>query len=99
MLGKSAPSAFQGTPLLYSLQKLAIDTVVVCGEVTSGCVRATAVDAATHRFHVAVVGDCCFDRFESSHWMSLFDMDPKYGDVIDVDAAVTYLNTVSKPRT
>jgi nicotinamidase-related amidase len=92
VISKTAPSAFQGTPLQFHLTALGIDTVIVCGESTSGCVRATVVDAATHRYKVGVVGEACFDRTEASHWINLFDMDQKYSDVIDVASAVDYLS-------
>jgi nicotinamidase-related amidase len=92
VINKTAPSAFQGTPLQFHLTALGIDTLIVCGESTSGCVRATVVDGATHRYKVGVVGEACFDRTEASHWINLFDMDQKYGDVIDVESAVDYLS-------
>ena len=91
MLEKTAPSAFQGTPLSFHLTYLRVDTLIVCGETTSGCVRATVVDGATLRYRVAVVADCCFDRTEASHWINLFDMDLKYADVMDADAVEEYL--------
>jgi nicotinamidase-related amidase len=92
VINKTAPSAFQGTPLDFHLTALGVDTLIVCGESTSGCVRATVVDGATHRYKVGIVGDACFDRTEASHWINLFDMDQKYGDVIDVESAVDYLS-------
>ena len=95
VIEKSAPSAFQGTPLAFHLVGMGIDTVLVCGEATSGCIRATVVDAATHRFRVGVVEECCFDRTEASHWINLFDMDQKYGDVMNVSDVVGYLETLS----
>lgn len=95
VVDKTAPSGFQGTPLEYHLTALGIDTLIVCGESTSGCVRATVVDAATHRYKVGVVGEACFDRTEASHWINLFDMDQKYADVIDVGAASEYLTSVT----
>ena len=91
VINKSAPSAFRGTPLEFHLNALGIDTLIVCGESTSGCVRASVVDAATQRYKVGVVAEACFDRTEASHWINLFDMDQKYGDVIDSAAAVEYL--------
>jgi maleamate amidohydrolase len=96
---KSAPSAFQGTPLQFHLTALGVDTLIVCGESTSGCVRATVVDAATHRYKVGVVADACFDRTEASHWINLFDMDQKYGDVIDSAAAGDYLASTGSTAT
>src|SRR5690554_4472712 len=54
VIEKAAPSGFQGTPLAFQLQALGVDTVIVCGETTSGCVRATVVDGAIHRFRMGV---------------------------------------------
>jgi hypothetical protein len=64
-----------------------------CGQegATGGCVRSTVVDGRVAGYRVGVVSDCCFDRFEASHWMSLFDMNQKYADVIDVNEAEQYL--------
>ncbi len=95
IIEKSTPSAFQGTSLEILLRSLHRDTVLVCGEATSGCVRSTVVDACTAGFAVGIVGECCFDRFESSHWMSLFDMNQKYGDLMDASEAEDYLRRVS----
>jgi nicotinamidase-related amidase len=91
VIQKTAPSGFQGTPLLFQLNYLGVDTLLVVGESTSGCVRATVVDGATYRFQMGVVEECCFDRTEASHWINLFDMDQKYADVIDLAMAKRYL--------
>jgi maleamate amidohydrolase len=91
VLRKSAPSSFWGTPLVGHLNRLGVDTIVVCGESTSGCVRATVVDGASHRFRMIVVEDCVFDRTESAHALNLFDMSQKYSDVITLDEALRYL--------
>jgi nicotinamidase-related amidase len=91
---KAAASVFSGTPLLYHLRGIGADSVIICGETTSGCVRAAAVDAVTHRYRVGVVGDCCFDRTQASHHVNLFDIHQKYGDVIDAPAAIEYFSTV-----
>lgn len=90
VLEKAAASAFAGTPLEFHLRALGIDTVVVCGETTSGCIRATVVDAATLRYRVGVVADCCFDRTQAAHAMNLFDMHQKYGDVVRCETALRY---------
>ena len=91
VIEKTAPSAFQGTPLAFHLQSLGIDTVIMCGETTSGCVRASVVDAATHRFKVGVVAECVFDRTEASHYKNLYDMHQKYADVVSLEMAKVYL--------
>jgi nicotinamidase-related amidase len=91
VIEKTAPSAFQGTPLAFHLQSLGIDTVIMCGETTSGCVRASVVDAATARFRVGVVAECVFDRTEASHYINLYDMHQKYADVVPLEVAKAYL--------
>lgn len=82
VLTKRKPSVFHGTDLHRRLTGLGIDTLVLCGGTTSGCVRATAVDAFSFGYRVVVVEDGCFDRGEASHWMSLFDLHQKYADVV-----------------
>jgi nicotinamidase-related amidase len=96
VLDKSYASAFFGTPLLTYLVGLGIDTLVIAGVSTSGCVRATAVDGVTRGFKVAVVADAVADRIVASHKVALLDMWMKYTDVIDSDAAMTYLRSVGK---
>ncbi|TVY07904.1 isochorismatase family protein [Paenibacillus cremeus] len=95
VIEKSAPSAFHGTPLLFQLVALGVDTVICAGETTSGCVRASVVDGATYRFKMGVVDECCFDRTEASHHMNLYDMHQKYADVVDLDYAVNYFNRIA----
>jgi maleamate amidohydrolase len=95
---KQRASGFYGTPLLAHLTQLGIQTVIVCGESTSGCVRASSVDAYSHGFHVVLVEECCFDRSLLSHKVNLFDLHHKYADVMHVDEVVAHLNdqTVKK---
>ncbi|MET7995198.1 MULTISPECIES: isochorismatase family protein [unclassified Amycolatopsis] len=90
VLRKIGPSCFFETPLDTILRAGGYDTLLVVGEATSGCVRSTVVDACSRGYRVGVVGDLCFDRFESSHWLSLFDLNQKYADVITADAATEY---------
>jgi nicotinamidase-related amidase len=97
VLRKTAPSAFFGTPLIALLTSLGADTVVVAGESTSGCVRATVVDAKSHRLKVIVPEPCVFDRDEASHAVNLFDIDEKYADVVSLEDAVAYLGSVARP--
>jgi len=94
VIQKTAPSAFWGTPLSFYLQYHHIDTLIVCGETTSGCVRASVVDGATHRFRMGVVGECCFDRTQASHFVNLYDMHQKYSDVISVSDAEEYFSAL-----
>lgn len=88
VLRKTSPSAFWGTPLAGHLNALKIDTVIVAGESTSGCVRATVVDARTYRYNVIVAEECVFDRHQASHAINLFDMHQKYADVLFLDEVV-----------
>jgi nicotinamidase-related amidase len=95
LLTKAAPSAFWGTPLAAYLNQMRIDTVIVVGESTSGCVRATVVDGCSYRYRMLVVEDCVFDRHQAAHAINLFDMDQKYADVISLDEAVGYLRSLT----
>lgn len=81
VLVKTKPSAFFGTPLAAQLTYLSVDTAVVTGMVTSGCVRATVVDAFSHNLRVIVPVEAVADRSAVSHQVNLFDMDMKYADV------------------
>jgi nicotinamidase-related amidase len=91
VLKKTGPSAFFGTPLAAHLIGQGVDTIIVCGESVSGCVRATVVDGRSHRFNVIVVEDCVYDRHEASRAINLFDMDQKYADVISLAEVTTWL--------
>ena len=91
LVHKRRASAFFGTPLQAVLTEYGIDTVILCGNSTSGCVRATAVDAFNAGFRVAVVEDCTFDRNWLSHKVNLFDLDTKYADVVFVEEAIEHL--------
>lgn len=81
LVDKPAPSAFFATDVAERLAALEVDGVVVCGGVTSGCVRATAVDAFSHGLRTTVVADATFDRLVVSHQVALFDLALKYADV------------------
>jgi nicotinamidase-related amidase len=96
VLRKSAPSAFWGTPLMAELNRLDVDTLIVAGESTSGCVRASVVDAASYRFKVQVVEECVFDRHEAPHAINLFDMHQKYADVIPLEDALEYIESTTR---
>lgn len=93
VIAKKGASAYFGTHLASLLTSLGRDTVIVCGATTSGCVRATAVDAVQHGFGVMVVSDCVGDRAEGPHQANLFDINAKYGDVVELDAALKYLQS------
>lgn len=79
---KRRASAFFDTELADVLRERSIDTLLICGQTTSGCVRASAVDAYSHGFHTVVVEDAVFDRSELSHQVNLFDLHHKYADVM-----------------
>jgi maleamate amidohydrolase len=79
---KRRASVFFETDLAAHLTRLGVDTLVLCGETTSGCVRATAVDAYSHGLHAVVVEEAVFDRSPLSHKVSLFDLHHKYADVM-----------------
>ncbi|MFD3578603.1 isochorismatase family protein [Streptomyces sp. NPDC058644] len=98
MVVKKGASAFFGTSLAALLTGLGCDTVLVCGATTSGCVRATAVDAVQSGFSVLVPRACVGDRAAGPHEASLFDIQAKYGDVIDLKEAVDYLGTLAHAR-
>jgi maleamate amidohydrolase len=85
ILAKTKASAFFQTPLTAHLIKQGTDTVVICGVSTSGCVRASAVDAFSHGFTTFVVDDCCFDRSHFLHCANLFDLQAKYASVVSLD--------------
>jgi maleamate amidohydrolase len=91
VIQKRGPSGFFGTPLVSYLNELDIDTVIVTGTTTSGCVRASVVDAASYNYYVGIVEECCFDRFDISHRVSLMDMHAKYGQVLSLARAQEYL--------
>jgi maleamate amidohydrolase len=84
VLYKSKASAFFHTPLTAHLIRERIDSLVVCGVSTSGCVRASVVDAHSNGFTTFVVDDCCFDRSWFAHCANLFDMHAKYADVVSL---------------
>lgn len=91
VLVKQYASAFFGTSLASTLRALGVDTVVVVGVSTSGCVRASAVDALQHGFVPVVVRDAVGDRDVSPHEASLYDLQAKYAEVVDEKTALVYL--------
>lgn len=93
VLSKAKASAFFGTPLLTYLTQQGVDTLIVCGTTTSGCVRATVVDAASYGFRVLVPEDACFDRSPFAHAANLFDIQLKYGSVVDTGRAIELMGS------
>ena len=88
---KQKPSAFFGTPLMSMLNEVHADTVLVTGTTTSGCVRASVIDAFSYNYNVAVVEECTFDRGQASHKINLFDMHMKYADVVSLEETLDYV--------
>jgi len=88
---KQYASAFFGTSLAPTLHAAGVDTVVLAGVSTSGCVRATAMDALNSGFHPQVVRQACADRTPALHDNNLADLDAKYADVIDLSEALDHL--------
>lgn len=95
VIDKNYASAFYGTPLISILVSLGVDSIIIVGGTTSGCVRATAIDAAMRGFKVVVIEDCVFDRFEFSHKASLFDLWAKYADVISLEEVLEMLKNLT----
>ena len=91
VVSKQYPSAFFGTSLASTLHTMSIDTLIITGVTTSGCIRATCVDAMCHGFVPIVVAEACGDRHEAPHEANLFDMNAKYGDVVSEAETVAYL--------
>ncbi len=90
---KERASAFFGTPLIAHLIQRDIRSLIVCGETTSGCVRATVVDAYSYGFHTVIVEECCFDRSLLSHKINLFDLHHKYADVMHLEEVKRHLES------
>jgi maleamate amidohydrolase len=88
---KNAPSMFFQTPLISFLVKQNVDTVIVTGCTTSGCVRATVVDAFSYGFRVLVAGECCGDAEEGPHGDALRDVGRRYADVLTTREIESYL--------
>jgi maleamate amidohydrolase len=91
IVSKKHGSAFFGTALASQLQLMNVDTLLICGCVTSGCVRATAVDASQSGFRPAVIREAVADRSPLAHEANLIDIEQRYGDVISLQRALDYL--------
>jgi nicotinamidase-related amidase len=94
VINKAMASAFHETRLGSLLTLHRIDTIIVTGGSTSGCVRATVVDGVSRGFHVIVPEDCVADRHESPHFASLYDMHLKYADVLPVTEVMAHLEAL-----
>ena len=91
LVTKQYPSAFFGTALEATLRWLKVDTILLAGVTTSGCVRATCVDAVSHGFVTVVVSDAVGDRAQGPHEANLFDMSAKYADLATTEEAAAWL--------
>ena len=98
LIEKQRASVFFQTGLIYMLLHKKIDSLLLVGNSTSGCIRATAIDALGYGFRPAVIEECVFDRIQMSHNASLFDLQFKYCDVPSVDEACDYLDGIARSR-
>lgn len=98
IIRKTQPSAFFGTGLVSWLQGRGADTLLVAGCTTSGCVRATVVDAMSYNYRTIVVRDCVGDRSSEAHAANLFDMQQKYADSIDCADVIAALDRRRAPN-
>lgn len=92
VITKQRASIFQGTPLVSHLNYLGVKSLIVCGESTSGCVRASCVDGYSNGFHVSIVEECTYDRSALIHKVNLFDLHHKYCDVMHLEEVVSHLD-------
>jgi maleamate amidohydrolase len=95
---KQYPSAFFGTSLAATLHWLKVDTLLLTGVTTSGCVRATCIDAISHGFVTLVVEDAVGDRADGPHRANLYDMSAKYADLLSTDDALAYLADAAQKK-
>ena len=95
---KERASGFFGTPLIAHLRKIGADSLIILGESTSGCVRASTVDAYSYGFHTVVVEECTYDRSMLSHKVNLFDLHHKYADVMHLDEVIEHLADLERSR-
>ena len=86
---KTGPSAFFGTSLSAWLNAKSVDSLLVTGATTSGCIRASVIDAISYNYRTTVVTDCCGDRALEPHKANLFDMGQKYADLLTAEEAIT----------
>lgn len=98
LITKQIASGFFGTGLAQDMTMLGVDTVIIAGVSTSGCVRATAVDACQHDLIPIVVREACGDRSLEAHTQALIDLDAKYADVTSMSMVVDELHRLKAPR-
>jgi maleamate amidohydrolase len=97
LISKQKPSCFFGTTFMSQLNFLDVDTLILVGCTSSGCLRATTVDAYSFNFKVVIPEECAFDRFQASHAVNLFDLNCKYADVIPQAEVADYLRGLPQP--
>ena len=91
---KQKPSGFFGTNMSSYLTLLGCDSLLVTGTTTSGCVRATVLDAFSLNYRIALAEEGCFDRSQASHAINLCDMNAKYADVVKTSEILAYLENL-----
>ncbi len=96
IITKQYPSCFFGTSLSSTLKALDIDTIVLIGCSTSGCVRATAVDGIQYGYRVVVPRECSGDRHDGPHDAALFDINAKYGDVVPKSNVISWFSSLAR---
>ena len=82
--------------MIAHLRRLGVESLIICGESTSGCVRASTVDAYSYGFHSVVVEECTYDRSMVNHKVNLFDLHHKYADVMHADEVVAHLESLTR---
>jgi nicotinamidase-related amidase len=92
---KKGASAFFGTNLPAILVSQGVDSVILCGATTSGCIRATAIDLLQYGYPTLVPRECVADRAQAPHEANLFDIDAKYADVVPLDDVLEYVESVA----
>ena len=95
---KERASGFFGTPLVAHLRRMGVESLIICGESTSGCVRASTVDAYSYGFHNTLVEECTYDRSMLSHKVNLFNLHHKYADVMHVADVIAHLDGLAAAR-
>ena len=95
---KKGASGFFGTNLASVLVTLGVDSVILCGATTSGCIRATAIDLLQYGWPTLVPRECVGDRAQAPHEANLFDIQAKYADVVSVEEAIAYVESVPAPE-
>jgi len=94
VISKQYPSAFFGTSLSSTLTAAGVDTLLITGVTTSGCIRASCIDSCSYGFRTIIVEEACGDRHDDPHQANLFDMNAKYADVVSEAETAKYLKNL-----